>query len=80
MDIIEILERPSPAVYSEEEMIFAIKEYIKQCKNVDVDINLYKGVDVNNPFARVQLSQEYMMLNSAFEHVQLNYNKNDIKN
>ena len=82
MDIKEILQRRSPAYYSEYEMIFAIESYIIKFKNIDVKINLMKNFpDLNNlnPFGVFQLQKEYKNLMRAFEIVQNNY-YNDIKN
>ena len=48
MDLNEILNRKSPSVYSVEEMQFVVEKYIKFVKNVEVNINIYKGIDINN--------------------------------
>ena len=77
MNIIEILERSSPATYTIEEMQFAVKSYIKQVKNLDVEVNIYKNVPPTNmnPFQIAQLHEEHISLMNAFQTVQLNYKK-----
>lgn len=78
MDIKEILQRRSPAYYSEYEMIFAIESYIRKFKNKEIRINLMKNfqnLDHLNPFGVFQLQKEYENLFRAFEIVQNNYYK-----
>lgn len=77
MDIIEILERKSPAKYTIEELQYAIEMYIKQKKDADVKVNIYRGVPENNmnPFQIASLHEQHLKLLRAFETVQLNYKK-----
>lgn len=78
MDIKEILERPSPAVYTIEELEFAIGKYIEKKKNVKIKVNVHKDffdIEDINPFGVFQLQNEYHKLFNAFEIVQQNYYK-----
>lgn len=45
MDAVEISKRESPQVVSQEEMEYVVKQFIKEKKGVDVDINLRKGIE-----------------------------------
>lgn len=69
MNIDEIFSRPSPSVYTVEEMIYCVEDYIAKLKGVRVNINIYKGLGnpiVMNPFTQVVLTSQYNKLFEAF--------------
>lgn len=76
MEIKEILTRPSPAVYTVEELQFAIEQYILKKKNQNVTIDIFKGMpDVLNQNEIMHMHLQHQMLLSAFNDVQTNYYK-----
>ena len=81
MDLNEILNRKSPSVYSVEEMQFVVEKYIKFVKNVEVNINIYKGIDINNlnQIGVIRLHNEHNRLFNAFNIVHKEILKNDYK-
>ena len=63
----EIVQKASP---TEEEMISAVEYYIKDRKNIDVDINLYKNVvSLQTMSGQINLMTQYKLLHRAFEVV-----------
>lgn len=81
MDLNEILNRKSPSVYSVEEMQFVVEKYIKFVKNVEVNINIYKGIDINNlnQIDVIRLYNEHNRLFNAFNIAHKEILKNDYK-
>ena len=78
MEINEILQRPSPAYYTQDEIVFAVEKYIEKKKGVRVKIDIlkkYQDLDSLNPFGIFTLQKEYENLWKAFDIVQQNYNK-----
>lgn len=78
MEINEILQRPSPAYYTQDEVIFAVEKYIEKKKGVKIKINILKNfqdLDSLNPFGIFALQKEYEKLLKAFEIAQQNYNR-----
>ena len=77
MDLNEILNRKSPSVYSVEEMQFVVEKYIKFVKNVEVNINIYKGIDINNlnQIDVIRLHNEHNRLFKAFNVAEKNLKK-----
>jgi hypothetical protein len=86
MNVIEILNRPSPSHYTVEELEFVIADYIFKKKGQRIKVNIYKNADLSmhylNPFGRVKMEAEYKNLFLALEIIQKDYykNNNDIKN
>ena len=82
MDLNEILNRKSPSVYSVEEMQFVVEKYIKFVKNVEVNINIYKGIDINNlnQIDVIRLHNEHNRLFNAFNIAHKEILKNGYKN
>lgn len=82
MDIKEIIERPSPAMYTLEEMSYAIEKYIEKKTNKQVKINIFKNmsnIQDMNPWGIFMLQKEYQNIFNAFEIVQKEF-FNDNKN
>ena len=66
-EIKEIVQKASP---TEEEMISAVEYYIKDRKNIDVDINLYKKVvSLQTMSGQINLMTQYKLLHKAFDVV-----------
>ena len=81
MDLNEILNRKSPSVYSVEEMQFVVEKYIKFVKNVEVNINIYKGININNlnQLDIIRLHNEHNRLFNTFNIVHREILKNGYK-
>ena len=68
-EIKEIVQKASP---SQSEMVKAVKYYIKDKKNIDVDINVEKNI---NPHLKIsiqnsmELTHQLQLLHAAFEVV-----------
>lgn len=63
----EIVQKASP---TEEEMINAIEYYLKDRKNVEVEINLQKNVvSLQTIQGSVELMKQYRLLHQAFDLV-----------
>lgn len=76
MDIKEILERPSPALYQIEEMEFAVEQYIYQQKNKVVKVETLRDFPKNgllNQYGIMMYQDAINKLFLAFETVQKNY-------
>lgn len=69
MNLQEIITRPSPAEYSQQEMEFVVTEYIKTKKGVDVEINLSKH-HTGTPLDIMLMREQIRMLDKAFEIAQ----------
>ena len=66
-EIKEIVQKASP---TEEEMISAVEYYIKDRKNVEVNINLYKKVvSLQTMSGHMELIKQHQLLHQAFEVV-----------
>ena len=66
-EIKEIVQKASP---TEEEMINAVEYYIKDKKNIDVNINLYKRiVSLQSMLGHVELTRQHQLLHQAFDVV-----------
>ena len=66
-EIKEIVQKASP---TEEEMISAVEYYIKDRKNIDVDINLYKNVvSLQTMSGHMELIKQHQLLHKAFNVV-----------
>ncbi len=66
-EIKEIVQKASP---TEEEMISAVEYYIKDRKNIDVDINLYKNVvSLQTMSGQINLMTQYKLLHKAYNVV-----------
>lgn len=83
MNIFGIINRPSQAVYSIEELSFVVESYIEQVKGKRVKINLMKGLPTHGFFVQTQLPRQIKGLNYAFNVAQAYFKKqykNDIRN
>jgi hypothetical protein len=81
MDIIEIIDRSSPAYYTVEELQFAVEKYIEQKKGKSVKVNIYKGMPENmglNHFWINKIDAEYSNLMNAFTVVQREYDRTKV--
>lgn len=69
MNIDELLNRPSPQVYTIEECQFVVQKYIEKAKGKKVTVNIYKNfgnpLDLN-PFGNFMLQTEIRNLWNAF--------------
>lgn len=82
MNILEILDRPSPAHYTVEELQFAVEQYIKQKKNIDVTVNIFKGMPTTpegwDHSSIIKMDAEYTNLMTAFNIVQREFDRSKL--
>lgn len=55
--------------FTNDEKMFIVKEYIKKMKGRDVEVNIYKNIDMtqtNHPLMQYLLSNELNKLQQAF--------------
>lgn len=78
MEILEIINRRSPAVYTIDELQFALEKYIHKKKGVEVKINIFKGMPedgILNQNQIMHMHRQHSELLLAFKDVQENYQK-----
>lgn len=75
MDIKEIIQRKSPAIYTVEELQFAVEKYIEQKKGQNVVVNIYKDMNMSQLTQHdiLRMDSQHVMLMNAFNIVQQNY-------
>ena len=66
MNIEDIIHKASPARVSVNEMLFVVKEYIKDKKGRDIDINLEKNLPRHHPLFNHLYQNQLGKLNKAF--------------
>jgi len=76
MNVQELINRSSPASFSQDEMIFIVKQYIKDKTNHDIDINLFKNLDKDNIMFKISAISQINKLNAAFNTAMDYYIKN----
>lgn len=77
MTIEEIVNRDSHT-YEVAEMIFLVEQYIKDKKDVSVDINMMKAIptqDMNNPIAQMVYQDQVMKLHKSFDYAYKHFKK-----
>lgn len=68
MDLQALLSKNSNDFTNDEKM-FIVKEYIKKMKGRDVEVNIYKNIDMtqtNHPLMQYLMSNELNKLQQAF--------------
>lgn len=68
MDLQSLLSKNANDFTNDEKM-FIVKEYIKKMKGRDVEVNIYKNIDMtqtNHPLMQYLLSNELNKLQQAF--------------
>lgn len=69
MEVNEIVNRKTGSIFSQEELEFVIKEYIKEKKGVDININLSKNF-TGTHFDSFINQDQMILLDKAFEVAQ----------
>ena len=66
MNTTEIVNRKTPQFITQEEMEYVVKQYIKEKKKRDIDINVLKNLNKNDPFFAVFFKDQLKKLDDAF--------------
>jgi len=72
----ELISRPSPAIYTTNEMAEVVEYYINDKKNINVKININKNIPKDSIVAGMLLDRQLELLDTAFNVAQKELIKN----
>ncbi len=75
MNLQEIVSRKTMQHVTQEEMEYVVKNYIKELKGVDININISKGINPRSMSGKMRLSMQLELLFMAFNDASKYYLK-----